>query len=64
MTAQKPAPEATAGRKGWVKKTSAEIVLEQINKQETRVAEMREELVHEERELEKLQAARKVLEAK
>jgi hypothetical protein len=54
MTAQKAAPEATAGRKGWVKKTPAEIVLEQINKQETRVAEMRE----------KLQAARKVLEAK
>jgi hypothetical protein len=64
MTPQKTAPEATAGRKGWVKKTPTEVVLEQLGKQETRVAEMREELVHEERELEKLQAARKVLEAK
>jgi hypothetical protein len=64
MTAQKTAPEATVGRRAWVKKTPAEIVLEQIGKQEARVAEMREELVREERELEKLQAARKVLEAK
>jgi hypothetical protein len=65
MTAQKtaPAPEPSSGRKSWVRKTAAEVVLEQINRQESRVAEMREELSHEERELEKLLAAKKVLEA-
>jgi hypothetical protein len=65
MTPQKPAaaqPEAP-GRKAWVKKTPVEVVLEQIGKQEEKVAEMREELAHEERELSKLQQARKVLEA-
>jgi len=66
MTPQKaaPAPEPASGRKPWVKKTPAEVVLEQIGKQEARVAGMREELAYEERELEKLQAARKVLEEK
>ena len=66
MTAQKTVPAATAdasGRRAWIKKTPVEIVLEQIGKQEQKVAEMREELTHEERELAKLQQARKVLEA-
>jgi hypothetical protein len=67
MTAQKtaaPAAAATAtGRRAWVKKTPVEVVLEQIGKQEEKVAGMREELTHEERELAKLQQARKVLEA-
>ena len=40
-----------------------EVVLEQLDKQEQRVAEMRKELAREERELAKLQQARKVLEA-
>jgi hypothetical protein len=65
MTPQKAAPatpEAT-GRRAWIKKTPVEIVLEQIGKQEQKVAEMREALTHEERELGKLQQARKVLEA-
>jgi hypothetical protein len=65
MTPQKQAsaqPETT-GRKSWVKKTPVEIVLEQIGKQEEKVVEMRDELAHEERELAKLQQARKVLEA-
>jgi len=39
------------------------VVLEQIAKQEERVAGMREELKKEERELQKLQQAKKVLEA-
>ena len=47
----------------WVKKTPVEIVLEQIRKQEEKVTEMRAELQREERELSKLQQARKVLEA-
>ncbi len=58
-----PVPETSTGRKPWVKKTPVEVVLEQIGKQEEKVAEMREELAHEERELAKLQQARKVLEA-
>ena len=65
MTPQKQAstqPEAT-GRKSWVKRTPVEIVLEQITKQEQAVGSLREELAHEERELSKLQQARKVLEA-
>jgi hypothetical protein len=64
MTAQKAAsaPEPT-GRRAWVKKTPVEVVLEQIGKQESKVAEMREALAHEERELAKLTQARKVLEA-
>ena len=65
MTAQKSASTAApaTGRRAWVKKTPVEIVLEQIGKQEEKVAGMREELTHEERELAKLQQARKVLEA-
>jgi len=63
MSPQKPAvPEPTSGRKPWVKKTTVEVVLEQIGKQEARVAELRDALAHEERELAKLQQARKVLE--
>jgi len=65
MNAQKAAPigAQSTGRKAWVKKTPVEVVLEQIGKQEEKVAGMREELAHEERELAKLQQARKVLEA-
>jgi hypothetical protein len=65
MTPQKPAPttDQSGGRKPWIKKTPVEVVLEQIGKQEEKVVEMREELAHEERELAKLQQARKVLEA-
>jgi len=76
MTAQKTAPTgtpaatqaapststSTSGRKPWVKKTPVEIVLEQIGKQEEKVAAMRKELAREERELSKLQQAKKVLE--
>jgi hypothetical protein len=58
-----PSPEPSTGRKPWIRKTPVEVVLEQIGKQEERVAAMREELAHEERELAKLQQARKVLEA-
>jgi hypothetical protein len=54
---------STSSRKPWVKKTPVEIVLEQIGKQEEKVAGMRKELAREERELGKLQQAKKVLEA-
>jgi hypothetical protein len=58
-----PAAALTSNRKSWVKKTPVEIVLEQIGKQEEKVTEMRTELAREERELAKLQQARKVLES-
>jgi hypothetical protein len=54
---------AKAGRKAWVKKTPVEVVLEQIAKQEDKVNDLRDELKKEERELQKLQQAKKVLEA-
>jgi len=53
---------ASTARKPWIKKTPVEVVLEQIGKQDEKVAGLREELKHEERELAKLQQARKVLE--
>jgi len=57
------AAESQSGRKPWVKKTPVQIVLDQIAKQEEKVNDMREELKKEERELQKLQQAKKVLEA-
>jgi hypothetical protein len=57
------APSQPSTRKPWIKKTPVEVVLEQIGKQEEKVAELHKELTHEERELSKLQQARKVLEA-
>jgi type IV secretory pathway VirB4 component len=65
MSAQNAASTAVpaTGRKAWIKKTPTEIVLEQLGKEEAKVAEMRKELAHEERELAKLQQARKVLES-
>ena len=64
---QKPSgpssPASASGRKPWVKKSPVEVFLDQIKKQEEKVAEMKAELQKEERELAKLQQARKVLEA-
>lgn len=57
------AAEPASTRKAWIKKTPVEIVLEQIGKQEEKVAGMRKELAREEKELAKLQQAKKVLEA-
>jgi hypothetical protein len=58
------APAASAsGRKPWVKKSPVEVFLDQIKKQEEKVAGMKAELQREERELAKLQQARKVLES-
>lgn len=69
MTAQKKAPDAPAAsaasssRKPWIKKTPAEIVLEQITKQEEKVNEMRTELAREERLLAKMAKAKTAFEA-
>ncbi len=56
-------PLAFHARKTWVKKSPVDVVLEQITKQEKRVNDLREDLKKEERELQKLQQAKKVLEA-
>jgi hypothetical protein len=63
VQAASPAETSTSSRKAWIKKTPVEIVLEQIGKQEEKVADMRKELAREERELSKLQQAKKVLES-
>jgi hypothetical protein len=54
----------TSQRKAWIRKTPVEVVLDQIHKQEQRVAELEAQFKHEKRELEKLQKAKEVLEAK
>lgn len=63
-TTSAPVPPAptTSTRKPWIKKTPVDVVLDQIGKQEKKVADMRAAIVHEERELAKLQKAKAVLE--
>lgn len=58
-----PAAPSSPKRKAWVKKDAAESMLSLIQKQEERVAKMRQELQKEEKQLERLQKAKKVLEA-
>lgn len=58
-----PAGAPTGGRKPWIKKTPVDIVLDQIAKQEEKVSDMRTELTREERQLAKLQQAKKLFEA-
>jgi hypothetical protein len=73
MTAQKkdePGPQGGAAgesgskRKPWVKKSPVEIILEQVSKQEEKVAALRKELTKEEGELKKMQDVTKLLQAK
>ena len=62
--APKPAAGATeGGRKPWTPKTPVEVVLEQIGKQEKKVADLQMELDAEKSMLTKLLQAKKVLEA-
>ena len=58
-----PQPQTQSARKAWVKKSPVQVVLDQITKQEDKVNDLREALKKEERELTKLQQAKKVLEA-
>lgn len=58
--AQAKQPE---GRKPWKKKTTVEVVLDQIGKQEKRVAELQKQLDAEKATLSKLLQAKKVLES-
>ena len=59
-----PEEEPSKGRKPWIRRTPVEVVLDQIRKQEERVAELEEQFNRERRELQKLQRAKEVLEAK
>jgi hypothetical protein len=66
MTAEKkstPQAEVAAPRKAWVAKTPVDVVLEQIGKQEKRVASMQKELDQEKTLLGKLAKAKAALEA-
>jgi predicted patatin/cPLA2 family phospholipase len=54
---------AQTARKPWKKKTPVEVVLDQINRLKDDVAKKEEEFKQAKRQLEKLEAARKVLEA-
>ncbi len=56
------AVSASTGRKPWKKKTPVEVVLDQINRVREDVAKKEEEFKAAKRQLEKLEAARKVLE--
>jgi len=70
MNAQKQTEPATQGklpataRKPWKKKTPVEVVLDQIERVREAVAEREEELKAARRELQKLEEAKKLLEAK
>jgi hypothetical protein len=50
-----------AKRKTWIKKTPVEIILEQVKKQEEKVAEMKKALAKEEAELQKMRKATELL---
>lgn len=52
-----------AGRRPWKKKTTVEVVLDQIGKQEKRVAELQKQLDAEKATLSKLLQAKKILES-
>jgi hypothetical protein len=56
--------ESGVKRKPWIKRTPVEIILEQVAKQEEKVAALRKELTKEEGELKKMQDATKLLQAK
>jgi hypothetical protein len=59
-------PTSTAdstSRKAWTPKTPVDVVLAQIGKQETRVADLQKELDQEKSQLGKLLKAKAVLEA-
>ena len=57
------ATPAQAARKPWKKKTPVDVVLDQINRLRDDVANQEEELKQAKRQLQKLEEARKVLEA-
>lgn len=62
-TRSSTAVPAQTARKPWKKKTPVEVVLDQINRLRDDVLKKEEELKQAKRQLQKLEEARKVLEA-
>ena len=64
---QAPKPPASgqdsSTRKPWIPKTPVEVILDQIRKQEKKVAELEQQLSAEKDTLTKLAQAKKILEA-
>jgi hypothetical protein len=58
---QTPAERSATKRKPWVKKTPVEIILEQVTRQDKKVAELKKELAKEEGELQKMRKATELL---
>ena len=58
---QAPSQGDAAKRKAWIKKTPVEIILEQVTKQEEKVAALKKELAREEGELQKMRKATELL---
>ncbi len=63
MTAEKKTGQESGTRRSWTPRSPVEVVLEQITKQEKKVAELQHELDTEKSMLTKLLQAKKVLEA-
>ncbi len=62
MTAERKSVQEPGVRRSWTPKSPVEVVLEQIAKQEKKVAELQHELDTEKSMLTKLLQAKKVLE--
>jgi hypothetical protein len=62
-TATTAVTTSTRQRKPWKKKSPVDVVLDQINRLRDDVSAKEEELKHAKRQLQKLEEARKVLEA-
>lgn len=62
QAAEAPAP-ATSARKAWTPKSPVDVILDQIRKQEDRVARLQAEIDGEKITLNKLRKAKEVLEA-
>jgi hypothetical protein len=63
QTSKAATPATEGGRKAWTPKSPVEVVLDQIGKQERKVADLQIELDAEKSMLTKLLQAKKVLEA-
>ena len=62
-TTTTPVSNPQAGRKPWVKKSPVQVILSQIEKVRENVAKKKGELKQEEKQLQKLEEARKLLES-
>ena len=63
MTAERKSGQESGVRRSWTPRSPVEVVLEQIAKQEKKVAELQRDLEAEKVTLNKLLQAKKVLEA-